>query len=285
MKRIITIQDISCIGKCSLTVALPILSAMGLETAVLPTAVLSTHTMFENPVFVDLTEQIRPISDHWEREGFGFEAIYTGYLGSARQIELVTAFFQRFKRENTLLFVDPAMADHGKLYSGFSPSFPEEMKKLCSKADLIIPNLTEASLLTGIPYQEQQDEAWLHKLLDGLSALGPRFIVLTGCSLSPGRIGVLSRDCAAGRDFSYDTEKLPVSYHGTGDIFASTVLGGLENGMNLSAALKLACGYVKDTVQATIRNPASRRYGVDFETTLPGLIRSLEAFRSGSING
>lgn len=284
MKRIITIQDISCIGKCSLTVALPILSAMGLETAVLPTAVLSTHTMFQDPVFIDLTEQMQPISDHWEKEGFDFEAIYTGYLASIRQVELVSSFFDRYKKNNTLLFVDPVMGDNGRLYSGFDLSFAQEMKKLCSKADIIVPNLTEAAFLTGLPYQEQQEEAWMQELLNRLSALGPRFVVLTGYSPAPGRIGVISRDCATGQNFSYDTEKLPVSYHGTGDIFSSTVLGCLENGTGLPGALKIACDYVKDTVQATVSNPASRRYGVDFETTLPGLIHTLEAFRSGALN-
>lgn len=279
MKRVLTIQDISCIGKCSLTVALPILSALGLETAVLPTAVLSTHTMFREPVLMDLTDQITPIADHWEREGFTFEAIYTGYLASARQIELVCALFRRFRKENTLLFVDPAMADNGSLYAGFDLAFVEEMKKLCREADLIVPNLTEASLLTGIPYQEQPDEALARRLLEGLSRLGPRFVVLTGYSPAPDRVGVLSRDCLSGQDFTYVTEKLPVSYHGTGDIFASVVLGGLENGLDLSAALKLACDYVRDTVRATMRNPGSRSYGVDFETTLPGLIRNLEAAR------
>lgn len=280
MKRIVTIQDISCIGKCSLTVALPILSAMGLETAILPTAVLSTHTMFQNPAFIDLTEQMTSITDHWAKEGFDFEAIYTGYLASARQVELVCAFLERFRKKNTLVFVDPVMGDNGRLYAGFDPSFAGKMKLLCSKADLIVPNLTEAALLTGSPYQEHPDEAWLRELLDELSPLGPRYIVLTGYSPTPDRIGVLGRDCSTGSTFSYDTEKLPASYHGTGDIFASTLLGGLENDLNLFDALKTACDYVKDTVQATIDNPVSRRYGVDFETTLPSLMRTMESCHS-----
>lgn len=280
MKRILTIQDISCIGKCSLTVALPILSAMGLETAVLPTAVLSTHTMFRDPVCVDLTEQISPIADHWEREGFSFEAIYTGYLASARQVELVCALLERFRDKNTLFFADPAMADNGKLYAGFDLSFVEEMKKLCARADLIVPNLTEACLLTGIPYREEPEEAWMCTLLDGLSLLGPRYVVLTGYSPSPDRIGVLSRDCLSGQDFSYVTEKLPVSYHGTGDIFASVAFGGLENGLSLPDALRLACDYVKDTVRATLRDPEARSYGVNFEATLPGLISRLQKFEA-----
>ena len=151
MKRIVTIQDISCVGKCSLTVALPIISAMGVEAAVVPTAVLSTHTMFKGFTFRDLTEDIQPISAHWEKENFGFDAIYTGYLGSFEQLQLMSEFFDTYKTKDNVIFVDSVMGDYGKLYTGFTPEFAAEMAKLCGKADIIVPNMTEAAYMLNIP--------------------------------------------------------------------------------------------------------------------------------------
>ena len=145
MKRIVTIQDISCVGKCSLTVALPIISAMGVEAAILPTAVLSTHTMFSRFTCKDLTDQIKPIAEHWAEEKMDFDAVYTGYLGSFEQIDLMKKFFEDFKNESNILFVDPAMADNGKLYPAFDEAFAKYMGTLCGKADIIVPNITEAS--------------------------------------------------------------------------------------------------------------------------------------------
>ena len=164
MKRVLTIQDISCVGKCSLTVALPIISAFGIETAILPTAVLSTHTMFKNFTFKDLTDELEKISDHWKKEQIGFDAIYTGYLGSFEQIDLVCEIVNILRDENTLVIVDPVMADNGKLYPGFTEEFAKEMAKLCSKADIILPNMTEASFMLGIPYPgTDYDEATIGK--------------------------------------------------------------------------------------------------------------------------
>lgn len=277
MKRIVTIQDISCVGKCSLTVALPIISAMGVETAILPTAVLSTHTMFQNPTCADLTDQIEPVSRHWTKEEITFDAIYTGYLASSRQISLVCDFFRAFRREGAPVIVDPAMADNGKLYPAFSPDFPQQMKQVCALADVILPNITEASLLTGMEYRESYDETYPRELLRALAALGPRFCVLTGVSLKPGRLGIMGYDAAGDRFFQYDTEHLPVAYHGTGDIFASTVTGAMMRGHSLESALQVACDYVAETIRVTMNNPDSRTYGVDFETTIPWLLRRLES--------
>ena len=165
MKRIVSIQDISCLGKCSLTVALPIISAMGVECSIVPTAVLSTHTMFQNFTCKDLTDQIGPIARHWQAEKIRFDAIYTGYLASAEQIGDVCDFFDAFKTEDNLIVVDPVMADNGKLYPAFGPEFPAEMAKVCAKADLIVPNLTEASLLTGLPYRTEYDESYIREML------------------------------------------------------------------------------------------------------------------------
>ena len=144
MKKIVTMQDISCVGKCSLTVALPVISAMGIETAVIPTAVLSTHTMFHDFTFHDLTSEILPIMDHWKKVHFQFDAVYTGYLGSFEQLKLAAKLFDRFGQGIKL--VDPCMADNGKLYAGFTEEFAYAMRKLCAKADVIVPNMVQAAV-------------------------------------------------------------------------------------------------------------------------------------------
>lgn len=276
MKRIVTIQDISCVGKCSLTVALPIISAMGVETAVIPTAVLSTHTMFSGFTFADLTDQIAPIADHWKKEAFSFDAVYTGYLGSFEQIQLSSAFIDSFKTEHNLVIIDPVMADNGKLYTGFDQTFAQAMATLCSKADVIVPNLTEAALMTNTPYQETPSEAYLMELLWKLAKLGPRYVVLTGYSPSPDRIGVICLETATGKLFRYHTEKHPKSYHGTGDIFTSTLVGACMNGKSIQQSLTIACDYTAQTIQATIADPDSRTYGVNFEQEIPYLLKLLE---------
>ena len=171
MKRIVTVQDISCVGKCSLTVALPIISAMGVEASILPTAVLSTHTMFQNFTVKDLTDQIEPIAAHWKQENIAFEAVYTGYLGSFEQIDLMKQFFDDFKTDRNFIFVDPAMADNGKLYTGFDEAFAKHMATLCAKADVVVPNITEACFMTGVEYRETYDEVYVRKLLKKLAEI------------------------------------------------------------------------------------------------------------------
>ena len=275
MKRIVSIQDISCLGKCSLTVALPIVSAMGVECAILPTAVLSTHTMFQNFTCKDLTDQIGPIARHWKQEGIAFDAIYTGYLASADQVADVCRVFDTFKTPDNLIFVDPAMADNGKLYPAFGPEFPAEMAKVCAKADVIVPNLTEASLLTGLPCRTEYDEGYLRELIAALAELGPRHVALTGVSLEPGKLGVMAYDRATGETFTYFNDEIPVRYHGTGDVFASTCVGGLMNGLNLGQALALAADYTVECIRLTKHTPNSNWYGVEFERAIPMLLRSL----------
>ena len=275
MKRIASIQDISCLGKCSLTVALPILSAMGVECAIVPTAVLSTHTMFSNFTCKDLTDQIGPIAAHWKSEGIGFDAIYTGYLASQEQIGDVCAFFDDFKTEENLIVVDPVMADNGKLYPAFGPEFPEEMAKVCAKADLIVPNLTEASLLTGLPYRTEQDEGYIRELLQALAGLGPRYVALTGVSFEKGRLGVMHYDRERDVYGSYFTEHLPASFHGTGDVFASTCVGGLMRGLPLGEALALAADYTVECIRLTLAGPGAKRDGVEFESAIPFLVGRL----------
>lgn len=277
MKRVVSIQDISCLGKCSLTVALPIISAMGVETCVVPTAVLSTHTGgFSGFTFHDLTQEVAPIAAHWKKEGITFDAIYTGYLGSFEQIELVGQFFDQFGGKDTLVYVDPAMADNGVLYTGFTPEFAKEMGKLCGKADVIVPNLTEASFMLGIDYVgDQYDEAYIKDLLKQLTGLGCKTAVLTGMSFEPGKIGAMAYDSVTDTYASYFNEKLPVQFHGTGDIFASACVGALMNGKDLAGALKVAVDYTLECIRETQNDPDARWYGVNFESAIPMLVHSL----------
>lgn len=275
MKRIVSIQDVSCLGKCSLTVALPIISAMGVECSIIPTAVLSTHTMFSGFTCKDLTDQIEPIAAHWKESGLGFDAVYTGYLASAEQIDYVCAFFDAFRQEGGMVVVDPVMADNGKLYPAFGPDFPAQMARVCAKADLILPNLTEASLLTGLPYRTEQDEGYIKELLQALAALGPRYVALTGVSFEPDKLGVMYYDKVTGQYGSYFTQRLPASFHGTGDIFASTCVGGLTRGLPLGDALALAADYTVESIRLTLESPDANWYGVEFERAIPYLVQRM----------
>ena len=277
MKRIATIQDISCLGKCSLTVALPLISAMGSEACVIPTAVLSTHTMFSGFTFRDLTDDMPDIAAHWEKEGFRFDALYTGYLGSQRQLDIVADYFDRFGT-SALKIVDPAMADNGKLYSGFTPEFALLMGKLCGKADIILPNLTEAAYLLGERYMQpgSYTEDDIKGLLRRLAALGPKYAVLTGGSFAPDKIGVMSY-CAETDSFDcYFHSKVNAAYHGTGDIFASVVTGALMRDFTLSEALRIAADYTADCIRLTAETPNGITYGVYFEALIPKLLDLLK---------
>ena len=275
MKRIVTVQDISCVGKCSLTVALPIISAMGIETAILPTAVLSTHTMFKNFTCKDLTDQIKPITEHWKQEQVEFGAVYTGYLGSFEQIDLMKEMFDDFKTENTLLFVDPAMADNGKLYPAFDEAFAKHMATLCAKADIIVPNVTEASFMTGIEYKEVYDEAYIKEMLSKLAELGAKSSVLTGVSFKEGKTGVMGYDRIKDEYFYYEQDKLPVSYHGTGDIFSSTCIGAMMNGLDWKEAMQVAADYTAECIRITGEDADKPWYGVNFELAIPYLLKRI----------
>lgn len=272
MKRIATIQDISCLGRCSLTVALPIISAMGVEACILPTAVLSTHTMFQGFTFKDLTDEIQPISDHWKKENFKFDALYTGYLGSFEQIELVSKFFDDHGTKDNYIVVDPVMGDNGKLYPAFDEAFAKEMSKLCGKADILVPNLTEASFMTGIEYKEVYDEEYVKEMLLALNEFGAKKSVLTGITLTEGKIGVMGYDSETEKFFSYYNEKQPACYHGTGDIFASTFVGALMRDKSIEESLAIAADYTAETIRLTLDDPDGRNYGVNFEEGIPYLL-------------
>jgi pyridoxine kinase len=274
MKRIVTIQDISCVGKCSLTVALPIISAMGIETAIVPTAVLSNHTAFKNFTFKDLTDEIKPISDRWKKEGIDFDAIYTGYLGSFEQLKIVSDFFDDYRKADSIIFIDPVMADNGKLYAGFTQEFAFEMAKLCSKADVIVPNMTEACFMLDVPYPgNNYDETYVKNMLIKLTDLGCKQAAITGISLEEGKLGIMSYNSETNEFFSYYREKIDVTYHGTGDVFSSACVGAMMNGLSLSDALKVAVDYTVECVKITFNSKDSRWYGVDFEYAIPYLIK------------
>ncbi len=275
MKRIVTIQDISCVGKCSLTVALPIISAMGIETAIIPTAVLSTHTMFKNFTCKDLADQIAPIGEHWKKENFTFDAVYTGYLGSFEQIDLMKDFFRQFKTEDNLLFVDPAMADNGNLYPAFDEVFAKHMATLCGMADFIVPNITEGSFMTGMEYRTDYDEAYVKEMLVRLCDLGAKVSILTGVSFEEGKTGAMGYDKEKEEFFYYSHEKLPVSFHGTGDIYSSTLVGAMMNDMNWKEAIQVACDYTAECIRTTLEDPAKPWYGVNFEQVIPYLLKKL----------
>lgn len=272
-KRILTIQDISCVGQCSLTVALPIISACGIETCVLPSAVLSTHTGgFSGYTFRDLTEDMPSIKNHWKKENISFDAVYTGYLGSAKQIEYVSDIFEECLKENGTKIVDPAMADNGKLYAGFDADFVEAMKKLCAKADYLLPNITEACFLTDTEYKKEYDRAFIDELLSKLSSLGCKNIILTGISYESGKTGVVVFE--NGNYSYYEHTLLPNSCHGTGDIYASAFTGAFVRGKSAFDAAKIAANYTVECIKATAKLD-NHWYGAAFEPVLYKLIQSL----------
>lgn len=272
-KRILTIQDISCFGQCSLTVALPILSACGVETVIIPSAVLSTHTGgFTGFTFRDLSDDIPAIAAHWKKENIDFDAIYTGYLGSIKQIDMVKAIFADLTRKNGVKIVDPAMADNGKLYYGFDQAYADAMAELCKEADIVLPNITEACFMTGLEYRETYDEAYVNSVLAALENMGMKDIILTGISYNDETTGVVVKT-AKGVEY-YSHKKVPVGSHGTGDIFASAFSGALLRGKTEFGAAKVAANYTLRCIENTIGDE-SHRYGVKFETAIPYLLEEL----------
>ena len=271
--KVLTIQDISCLGQCSLTVALPIISACGVETCVLPSAVLSTHTAgFSGYTFRDLTEDMPAIRQHWVKEGIKFDAIYTGYLGSTKQIDYVADIFADTAAENCVKIVDPAMADNGNLYPGFDMAFVEAMKGLCAKADYVLPNLTEACFLTGVEYKKTYDRAYIDLILEKLTALGCKNVIFTGVSYAPGKTGIVVLE--NGVYSYYEHDFLPNSCHGTGDIYASAFVGALVRGKSAYDAAKIAADYTVACIEATAQEE-NHWYGAKFEPVLIKLIQSL----------
>ncbi len=273
-KKILTIQDISCVGQCSLTVALPILSACGMETCILPSAVLSTHTGgFSGFTFRDLTDDMPEIQKHWQKEGIKFSAIYTGYLGSIKQIGYVKNILETMGTADCVKIVDPAMADNGKLYSIFDMDYVEAMKPLCGSADILLPNITEACFLTGAEYREEYDEEYVLMLMKKLSALGAKSVVLTGVSYRAGKTGVAVYE--GGELKYYEHDKCAKGCHGTGDIYASAFVGALMNDKTIMDAAKIAADYTVKCIENT-QGDADHWYGAKFETAIGDLISMLK---------
>lgn len=270
-KRILTIQDISCVGQCSMTVALPILSACGHETCILPTALLSTHTGgFGKPAAARFDDCLTDMWRHWQQNGITFDAILVGYLGSPAAVRTAVEIMEQLLAPGGIRIVDPAMADHGRLYSGFEESYVFRMRELCRRADVILPNITEAAMLSGLSYRDSLDENYVNDLADSLHH---RCVVLTGVEYEEGRTGVLLREGERRRCYSH--RRIGRNYHGTGDIFAACFTGALMQGKELFEAVKIAADFTQRCIENTEKSPA-HWYGAKFETALPELIRMLQ---------
>ncbi len=276
-KRLITINDISGFGKCSLTVSLPIISAAGVETVCMPTAVLSTHTGgFEGYTYRDLTEDMLPMGKHWKTVDIKPDAIYSGFLGSFDQINIVKEIVDDFKREDNIFVADPCMADHGKMYVLFDDKFAKAMAGLCAKADIILPNITEACFMVGEKFIEGvQTKEYIENLLNKLLDIGPKNVILTGVSFETGKLGA----ACIGQDrlpHYYFENELEGAYHGTGDVFASAFCGAILNDFSLEDAMAIAVRYVCDCIKRTEKMDRPIRYGVDFERGIPFYLKELK---------
>ncbi len=278
LQRVAAIHDISGFGKCSMTVVLPILSAAGIEVVCMPTAVLSTHTGgFEGFTYRDLTEDLPAITEHWKSLDLHFSSIYSGFLGSPEQVDIVSNFMDTFNSDNTLVYVDPVMADEGELYSVFDDHMVDKMRELCEKADLLLPNITEACFLLKQPYQHgPYTRDYIEKLVRGLSDMGPEKIVLTGVYFDNEKLGAACYDRAEDKVEYAFSEKVPGQFHGTGDIFGSFCLAALLNGKSLLDSTQFAVDLTTDCILRTVARETKRREGVDFEGVLPEMMKRLE---------
>ena len=277
-KRIAAIHDISGVGKCSLTVALPVISATGVECCALPTTLLSTHTGgFKNIYIEDLSKSILPIAKHWKSEGFEFDAIYSGYLGSMEQVDLVSTTIDILKTNNTLVVIDPVMGDNGRLYQTFSPEFPFKMKELCKNADIITPNVTEACLMLAEEYKTPPyTKEYIESLLLKLSKICSGTVVLTGCCLNEKEQGAAAYSNIEDKISFFSCPKIPGMYHGTGDIFASVFVSFMVLGKGMEKSLKAAVEFTCRAIENTQQNRPELWYGVNFEGVLPYLFKMLE---------
>lgn len=277
-KRAVTINDISGMGRCSVTVACPILSAAGIETSVLPTALLSTHTGgFEGYSFLDLTSEMTKIIEHWKTLGVSFDTVYSGYLGSIEQINTVISFIDTFRKDDTLVIVDPVMGDAGRFYAGFTDEYIEGMKKLCGKADIIVPNITEALFLLGKEYVDgPYTEDFIKDILIQITKTGCKKAVLTGVHFNKEQVGAASYDMQSGVFDVALAPRISGFYHGTGDVFASALTASLMNGKDLASATRIAVDFTQNAIINTYEAGLDTRYGVLFEKEIPNLIRKLD---------
>ena len=270
LKRVAAIHDISGVGKCSLTVALPIISAAGVECAAMPTAVLSTHTGgFEGFTFRDLTDDMMNIAEHWKKENISFDAFYSGYLGSLGQIDIVMDIFEMFRTPDTLIMVDPVMADNGKLYSLFTFDHVKGMAKLCGHADVIVPNRTEAAFMLGREFKDgPMSKGDVDDLLRALAGLGAKQVVLTGVYFGDDDLGAACYDAQTGRIDYVEDRRIEGMYHGTGDVFGSFLMGALMRGRSLADATRIAVDFTCAAIRLTAADGTGPRMGVRFESVL-----------------
>lgn len=277
-KRIATIHDISGFGKCALTVALPVISAAGIEVSAIPTAVLSTHTGgLKGYTCLDLTDEMPKIAHHWKTLGLTFDAVYSGYLGSERQIDIVSDFIDTFCQNGSFAIVDPAMADNGKMYALLDMKFAKAMKRLCQKADIIVPNMTEAAFLLDREYfHGPYTKEYIESTVRELSLLGPKKIVLTGVCFEENTIGAAGYDAESDTVTYYFRERVEGMFHGTGDVFASALTAALLRGKTLERASEIAVDFTVDSIRRTAEGGTDHRYGVDFERGLGDLIKTLD---------
>lgn len=277
-KQVLAIHDLSCVGRCSLTVALPVLSAAGLHVSVLPTALLSTHTSeFTGYTNLDLTQEMAKIYAHFQTLPLRFDGLYSGFLGSWEQLALVEDVFAHYRRADTLLLVDPVMADHGKLYATYTETLARDMGRLCRQADVIVPNLTEAAILLEASYREQPSFPQVEAMLRALhKRYGCRQAVITGI-LQDGLLGAAAYDAQRDCVFFHGQPPMEHVFYGTGDVLASALLAGLMRGRSLSQATTLAVDFTYQSMLHTLDNGLPLRYGVAFEQALPMLVRSLES--------
>ena len=271
--RIAAIHDLSCFGRCSLTIALPVLSAMGCQCCPLPTALLSAHTGFPGNTFLDLAAEMGRIAEHWAAMDLQFDAIYSGFLGSADQVDTVARFFDTFKKSDTAVIVDPVMGDHGTAYRTCTPELCRGMRVLAENSDVITPKLTEAALLLDRPYEEiRQSDAY--EVVRRLSLGGRRSVVLTGYSSESGQTGALCFDRDSGESKAVQTPREPQDFSGTGDLFASVLAGGVARGVPLFQAAQAAADFVRDCIARTLAEGLTEQDGVDFEPLLGQLTSS-----------
>ena len=280
-KRILAIHDISCVGRCSLTVALPIVSSVGIECSVLPTAVLSTHTGgFTGYTYRDLTSDMMPIDEHWKTLDIKFDAFYSGFLGSFEQIDIVEKLFDDLSHEGSRIYVDPVMADKGKLYPVFGPDFPAGMRKLCEKAHVIMPNMTELALMLGEEYVDgPYTKEYVESMFEKARVFGSEQIVITGVSFQEGMVGAVYMDYRTGETGEVMRPEIPGYYHGTGDVFGSLLVASLESGLSLADGVKAAVDFTVESIVNTHSSGEDVRYGVNFE---PGLERFARTVRSSA---
>ena len=275
-KRILALNDISCFGRCSLTVALPIISAAGLECTILPNCILSTHTAIEGFTLRDLTGEMRPIMKHWQDLGLKFDGIYTGFMCSKEQIDIACETIDSLRGEDTFVVVDPAMADNGKLYPIFDGEFPGLMRKLCGRADIIKPNITEACMMLGREYVPgPYTEEWIEGLLKDLASVGAKKVVLTGVYFDDKRIGAAAYDCASSSVEYHFNDMVPGYYHGTGDVFCSALVGAIGRGHTLGDATQMAVDFTAGSIRRTYEAGTDVRYGVNFEAGLKDFVNRL----------